>query len=204
MRIKITIATLLLALGCSLQGYAQESIQESSSRKFYLEPKVNVAAACVGIVNPAIEIGFGRGSAIEYSTVMAFAKESFLGTGYPLLLSMNILEYRHYIKRGHKGLFFGADFAWDLFKLHKNLIPIIEAGSDMRAYDWGTGGTLGLTVGYKFSLTEKLFLELSASGGWRLTQHEPYNHDGQITNLMNASGEWTPYKCGIYLSYRFQ
>ncbi|MFR9546634.1 MAG: DUF3575 domain-containing protein [Rikenellaceae bacterium] len=199
MKLKLIFATLLTLL-CNIAANAQEGI----TSKFYIEPKVNVAAACVGILNPAIEIGFGKRSAIEYSGVFSFAKDEFLNTGYPLLLSMNILEYRHYIKQGHKGLFLGADLCWDLFKIHKNLIPLVAEGTDNTNYDWGIGTTLGLSVGYKFNLTKKLLLELSASGGWRLTQHESYGHNGELLTAMNASGEWTAYKCGVYLSYRFK
>ncbi len=193
---KITFTLILITSAL----YAVAADRDSG---IYIEPKLNVASACVGILNPAIEIGFGKSSAVEYSSVTSFAKEDFLGTGYPLLINMIMVEYRNYFfSDKHKGFFAGADLGWNEFKIHKHLIPFIAHDQAGRSYDWGVGVFLGITLGYKFALTEQLFLELSASGGWQHTWHEPYV-DGQLSIPMNASGEWTPYKAGLYLSYRF-
>ncbi len=192
-KIVLTLALLLTTL-CV---WAQDR-----SGGIYLEPKLNVAAACVGIVNPALEIGFGKSSAVEYSSVTSFASDSFLGTGYPLLINMIMAEYRNYIfSDEHNGFFVGADVGWNEYKMHKALIPFMQNVALSRSYDWGVGIFLGVTLGYKFRLTDELHLEASASGGWQHSWHEPYV-DGVQVYPFNASGEWLPYKCGLYLSYR--
>ncbi|MFR9649136.1 MAG: DUF3575 domain-containing protein [Rikenellaceae bacterium] len=197
---KITLSLILLVATTSLS--AQEVNLESNG--IYIEPKLNVVAACVGIVNPAVEIGFGKSSAFEISTISSFAQDDFLNTGYPLLLNIVMLEYRNYIfSDNHKGFFVAANGAWHEFKMHKGQVPFLHNVSESRDYDWGVGVFLGVTLGYKFKLTKALplYLELSATGGWQHSWHEPYM-DGELYVAMNATGEWTPYKVAANLSYR--
>ncbi|MFR9547172.1 MAG: DUF3575 domain-containing protein, partial [Rikenellaceae bacterium] len=172
------------------------------AQDFYIEPKINVLAAGFGIVNPSVEFGFAKHSAIEFSNVTSFSKNDYLGTGYPLIVILNLVEYRHYLlNEEHKGLFLGGDFGWDMYKMNKSLIPT-AANSD-RAYDWGIGIVLGMTAGYKFLITDKLGVELYAAWGWQHTSHEPYYEGGVLEAPMNKSAEWIPYKAGVTLSYRF-
>ncbi|MFI3318607.1 MAG: DUF3575 domain-containing protein [Rikenellaceae bacterium] len=189
---------ILLTLIASLvaaTGFCQE---------FYLEPKINVASACIAILNPAVELGFCDHSAVEYSNINAFAKESYLGTDAPLLLSLNFLEYRYYmLNKEHRGLFVGADLGWGLYKTSKTIFSFMQHINQERGYDWGESVLLGVTIGYKFLFKERFGLEISASGGWQHTNHEPYYPDGTAECPMNKSGEWLPYKAGVYFSYRF-
>lgn len=198
--LKILFSALLLALASTINIYAQDA---DSTQKYYIETKLNAPALVVGIVNFGVEVGFSKHSAIELSNVTSFNEENFMWSGRPLILNMTMLEYRYYLcNELHKGLFVGGDFAWDVFKMHKSIVPGYADSSTDRDYDWGYGLTLGATLGYKFQVAKRWFIEASLSAGWRLTRHEPYIN-GTVDIPMNASGEWLPYKCGVYISYRF-
>ncbi len=192
---KKIVLTLCLASASTFGAYAQFS---------YIEPKLNIPTLAIGLINPAVEIGFGSHSAIEISNQTAYHKDDFLGSGYPFLLNFNLLEYRYYTTKDlHTGFFAGGNFGWDMFKMSKQYVPIVAHDNAGRAYDWGMGYCLGVTLGYKYMFSNKLALELSVSGGWHLGMHEPYNQNNTATHPLNPSAEWLPYKGGLYLSYRF-
>lgn len=179
-------------------------VARSNAQDFYVEPKVNVLLGCATIFNPAVEIGFGDMSAFQFEYMGAYAKEDFLGRGGPFILNMAIAEYRAYLPgRDHKGFFAGLDMGLHQYKADKNVIPFIANDHDEGVYDWGFGYLFGLNLGYKFLFNDRLGLELSAAIGWQHSQHEQYSADGIRRHNMNASGEWTPYKGGVLLSYRF-
>ncbi len=192
-------------LCCSNSLFAQ--------REVILEPKINVASLAVGILNPALEIGFGNKSAVELSYVGAYAKSNFMGSGEPLMLCVFMAEYRYYwLNEHHKGFFTGGHFGGDMFKTNKCILPAIGYEGKGRSYDWGQGLMLGVTVGYKFLFKERFGLELSLSGGWHYAWHEPHSYmsdsnydDIDIYSVMdiNRTAEWLPYKAGAYFSYRF-
>lgn len=175
----------------SLSPYAQTT-----------EVKVNVLAGAATIFNPSFEIGFSKASAITMDYVGAYAESDFMNTGYPCLFSMGLFGYRHYLSKGdHTGFFVGGDLGMDQFRMNKNVIPLVSSDHNERGYDVGHGYLLGVTVGYKYKISNHFNVEASVSGGWHHARHECYTSDGVRTVEFNASGEWTPYKAGIYLSY---
>lgn len=168
-----------------------------------VEAKVNILAGCLTIFNPSVEVGLGDVSAITLDYLGAYAKEDFLNTGHPFLISMGLFGYRRYIWSDHRvGFFVGGDFGLDLFRMNKSIVPLVAKGSD-NGYDVGYGYLLGATIGYKFNLSRRLNLEANLSGGWHYAVHECYTYEGVRVVEFNPSGEWTPYKAGIYLSYMF-
>lgn len=192
MKIKVVILSLISLFVMSV-SYAQVA-----------DVKVNVAAGAIAIFNPSIELGFGESSAITMDYVGAFAKEDFMGTGYPFMTSMGFFGYRHYLKKGsHSGFFAGADFGLYVFRMNKNLAPLVVNDHDDQ-YDVGYGYIAGATLGYKylFGKSKRWGAEASFSYGWQHAQHEGYTPDGIRLFDLNASAEWLPYKAGIYLSYR--
>ncbi len=169
------------------------------------EVKVNLLAGAITIFNPSIEIGFGKASAITMDYVGAFAEEDFMNSGYPFLFTMGVFGYRHYFskKEDHRGFFLSGDFGLDQFRMNKNIIPLVVSDHGLSGYDVGYGMLLGVTAGYKYNINKHLNIEGSISGGWHLAHHECYNSNGVRTVTLNPSGEWTPYKAGIYISYIF-
>ncbi len=179
-------------------------VTKAAAQNFYIEPKVNVAAAAIALFNPAVEIGFGTRSAVQLEYMGAYAKKNYMGTGGPLILNMAIAEYRAYLlNREHKGLFLGFDLGLMQYKTQKYIIPFMSGSSSSGDYDWGFGYVLGLNLGYKFQFKEHWGLEIFAAYGWQHSQHEMHYANGNLRYSMNATAEWTPYKGGVTLSYRF-
>lgn len=178
---------------------------KARAQEFYIEPKINVAAAAVALFNPAIEFGWGARSAFQVEYWGAYAKNNYMGSGAPLILNMAMAEYRAYLlNKEHKGLFAGFDFGLHHFKAEKKVLPFLPSDhGDVGVYDWGYGFVLGVNVGYKFLFKERFGLEIFAAFGWQHTQHEQYNGAGDMLYSMNGSAEWVPYKGGVSFSYRF-
>ncbi len=181
---------------------AQVNAQESN--KLYVEPKLNVAMAAVAMFNPAVEIGFGDASAIQLEYMGAYARENYMGTGEPFMLSMAMAEYRTYLPgRGHKGFFAGLDLGLLQYHMSKHVIPFVPHDHPDGIYDVGYGWVAGVNLGYKFRLKNRLGLEIFAAFGFQHSWHEQYNQDGVRIYEMNKTAEWLPYKGGISLTYRF-
>ncbi len=167
------------------------------------EVKLNVAAAAVATFNPSIEVGVGERTSLAIDYFGAFAEESFLGTGYPLMFSMGVLEYRYYLtQQQHSGLFAGANLGVDSFRMNKDVLPFVANDSGLGRYDVGYGYLIGFTFGYKYRLGERWSIEASVTGGWHNAQHEGYDANGVRLFEFNTTAEWTAYKGGIYLTYR--
>lgn len=168
------------------------------------EVKINAVAGALAVFNPSIEVALGKQSSLSVDYMGIYAEESYLYTGFPLLYTMTMFEYRQYFKeeKNYKGFFAGGDFGLNMFRMNKNVIPLVMHDSGSREYDVGYGYFLGFTVGYKYPIATRWSIEASISGGWSLTQHEGYNFEGERTFDLNPSAEWLLYKAGIYVSYR--
>lgn len=173
----------------------------SISKAQIVDVKVNVAAGALAIYNPSIEVGFASHSAISMDFIGVFARENWMGTGHPFLLSMGLFGYKYYFKKDvHQGFFLGADFGLNTFKMHKNIVPLVINDKN-NAYDVGYGYVIGSTFGYKHRFNYYWGIEASVSYGFHHCQHESYSSNGN-KGEMSASAEWVPYKAGIYLTYR--
>lgn len=175
------------------------SISASYAQK--VEVKANVLAGAIAIFNPSIEIGIAGHSAISMDYMGAYAKDNWLGTDRPFLMSMGLFGYRYYLKRDtFKGWFLGGDFGLDTFKMNRNIVTI-GSYEKKSIYDVGYGYVIGATLGYKHHFKNRFGIEISGSFGFHHCQHESYYESG-IKGEMSASAEWIPYKAGVYLSYR--
>lgn len=166
------------------------------------EVKINLASAAIAVVNPSMELGFAERSAITIDYTGIFAKEDYMGTGYPFMLSMGTFGYRFYTKRNqHSGLFVAGEFALFGFRMNKNIVPLL-ADENRSHYDVGFGYLFGLNAGYKYKISKKFSVEASFSYGWHESMHEGYSEaDGTRLFTLNPSVELIPYKAGIYLTY---
>lgn len=189
---------LLLVIMTASNTYAQEN-------NITIEAKLNIASIVVGIVNPVVEIGFNKHSSVTFEYIGSYANSNFMDSGYPLIINMVYLEYRNYIlNKSHRGLFVAGGLGVMSYKMNKGIMPFLVNSGGGNTYDWGHGSVLGATLGYKFLIKDRFGIELSASGGWQHSQHEIYSKDsGKLLAPMNKTGEWTLYKAGLYLSYRF-
>lgn len=191
MKLKRFILVAIFVICALGQGYSQTA-----------EVKINALAGAVTIFNPSFEIGVGSHSSLTFDYVGCFAKEDFMNTDQQLLLSMGLFGYRYYFKADdHNGFFVGGDAGLDVFRMTKNIVPLV-ANDKGDSYDVGFGYLFGVTLGYKYNFTERWAIEGSVSGGWQHSWHEGYTADGIRYVEFNKSGEWLPYKAGIYISYK--
>ncbi len=190
---KKIITILCLTLGIATHAVAQIT-----------EVKVNALAGALTIINPSTEISLSDRSSATIDYVGIYAKDNFLGTGYPTLFTMGVTGYRRYAKGlNHDGFFYGMDFGFDMFRINKNVIPLVVNDKGRGYYDFGYGYLIGFSVGYKYAINERWLIEASVSGGWHYALHEGYSPEGNRLFELNPTAEWTPYKGGIYLIYRF-
>ncbi len=195
MRLKILyVATALAALLCF----------GSPAKAQNVELKLNVASLAVSIVNPSLELPVGSRNSLTWDYVGAYAEESFMGTDYPFMFSMNTWGYRRYSdEQGSRmGFFYGAEFTVNQYRMNKNIVPLVANDHATDSYDMGHGIIIGFTAGYKYPLTERLNLEASLAAGWQHSRHEGYNADGVRTFDFNVTAEWLPYRAGLSLCYR--
>ncbi len=168
------------------------------------EVKINALAGAITIFNPSVEFTVDQRSSITLDYMGIYAEENFLGTGYPTLFTMGLVGYRRYLhNHSHEGFFYGMDFGLDMFRLNKNVIPLVANDKNKDYYDFGYGYLIGFSAGYKFVLSDHWLIETSLSAGWHYARHEGYDSDGNRLFELNATAEWTPYKGGIYIIYRF-
>ena len=102
-----------------------------------------------------------------------------------------------------KGFFVGGDFALNSFRMNKNVVPLVTNDHPEEGYDVGYGYAIGLTTGYKHMFNKHWGAEINLSYGFSHVQHESYDENGVRGCELNPSAEWTPFKGGIYLIYRF-
>ncbi len=196
MKKNITLLVLLFSLFVVERSYSQQ----------VAEAKVNLLLGAVAIVNPSLEVGCSERSSIVIDYVGAFAEENYMGTGYPFVISMGLFGYRHYLKReqGRKGFFVEGNFGFDVFRMDREVIPLITPNGTNDVYDVGYGVMIGGSCGYKYNISERWSLEASLTGGWHHARHEGYNYKTQqMEYAMNSTAEWTIFKGGIYLGYKF-
>ncbi len=193
MRIKSLFITFVTVVICSLSQVEAKSA----------EVKVNVLAGAVTIFNPSLEVSCGENSSLVFDYMGAYAKDDFMGMGYPLMFSMGLFEYRYYLgSKEHSGLFLGGNVGIDTFRMNKNILPAVAHDHADESYDVGQGFLIGVTIGYKYNFAKRWGVEASVTGGWSHSQHEGYNSAGERQFELNASAEWLPYKAGIYINYR--
>ncbi len=186
-----------------LTCFSAIALSASTASAQTAEVKFNVASAAIAIINPSMEVGFGKNSAITFDYVGAFSETEYLNTGKQFLLGMGVFGYRYYIQdNAHCGFFVGGEAGLNVFRMNKNLAALAanDKGEDM--YDVGHGHFFGLNIGYKYPISSRFNIEASISGGWQYSMHEGYSSEGDRYVDFNPSGEWLLYKAGLYLSYR--
>lgn len=189
---KINIFLVLLSVSFANNIYSQ----------IVVEPKVNVALASVGIVNPAVEFSVASNVSVQMEFFGAYAKKSFLGMSTPFLATVGMTEGRYYFKDNISGFYTGLVAGTGNWKMNRSFITISNSNRDN--YDYGYSVLLGLSLGYKFLINERWGIDLNLGGGWAHSNHEGYNGHGIQQYRLNGSDEWLPFKGGVYVSYRLK
>lgn len=183
-------------------------------------PRVNVklsALAAIGIVNPAVEFRLDKKWSMQMEGMGVFAKNDFLGTGYPLQMGSFFLEGRYYFKKVFHGFFVAPNMGVGAFRLNKNILykffgwsPDLNYKKSENSLQTGSNLMGGVTLGYvhTFKKNPHWSVEVNWSIGrqWARYDDHLYDSDGNPVGYvpMNGSAEYMPfYRGGIFIAYKW-
>jgi len=161
--------------------------------------KVNAFTTLLTIPNVGIETSIGKKSTFQFDVTASFWKSI---KGNPRQFYLFIPEYRYHFKEKNNGFYVGAHIGATLFNFQKwNYI-------NTNKYEEGLGYVMGVTIGYKAKINNKLHLDCFLGGGSHQGFYKGYiigtkqRYEGAVK--YNKSGEWLPYRGGIMLSYQLK
>ena len=183
-------------------------------------PRVNVkmsALAAIGIVNPAVEFRLDKKWSMQLEGLGVFAKNNFLGTGYPLQMGSFFVEGRYYFNKVFHGLFVAPNVGCGAFRLNKNILhkffgwsPDLNYKKSENSVQAGGNLMAGLTLGYvhTFKKNPRWSVEVNWSLGRQWAQYEDHLYDEKGTPTghvpVNGSAEYMPfYRGGIFVAYKW-
>ena len=201
----------LMGLLATFSIYAQQSDT--------FVPRTNVklsALAAIGVVNPAVEFRIDKKWSMQLEGMGVFAKNNFLGTGYPLQMGAMFVEARWYPKQVFQGFFLAPNLGGGAFRMNKNILyeffgwaPDLNYKKPENLVQVGHNYMGGLTLGYVYTFRNNPHWSIEAnwSLGRQWAMYEDYVHrgNGVITHgEMGGSAEYMPfYRGGIFVAYRW-
>ena len=182
-------------------------------------PRTNVklsAMAAIGIVNPAVEFRIDKKWSVQLEGMGIFAKNNFLGTGYPLQMGAMFVEARWYPKQVFQGFFLAPNLGGGAFRMNKNILyeffgwlPDLNYKKSDYSVQVGHNYMGGLTLGYVYTFKKNPHWSIEAnwSLGRQWAMYEGYSvlEDELIGHTkMGGSAEYMPfYRGGIFVAYRW-
>ena len=115
----------MLVVAFIMATFSASAGQGDSLKVETFSPRVNVkmsALAAIGIVNPALEFRLDKKWSMQLEGMGVFAKNNFLGTGYPLQMGSFFVEGRYYFKKVFHGFFVAPNVGCGAFRLNKNIL----------------------------------------------------------------------------------
>lgn len=174
--------------------------------------KLNALYACVGVINPQVELRISPHSAFQTELVVSPWKSVFGGHHMTFGILMN--EYRYFIGEKTRGLYVGANAGIQIFDISR---PDLSGGLHLQnRYCKGYGLMFGACVGYEHNFAERWVLDAFIGFGYMTSWYNGYSLDGKIdmnphrpewkepeyADPFNGSAEWLPNKIGISIGYR--
>lgn len=168
--------------------------------------KLNALYACVGIVNPQVELGLSQHSTFQTELVVSPHKRIFGDHHFMFGILMN--EYRYYFREHNNGFYLGANGSVEMFNMSK---PEIKRGFKLQdRYCKGYGFMLGVVAGYEYRFCERWLLDAFVGFGYIASWYNGYSLDGTLElhphghedDPFNGSAEWLPNKIGLSIGYR--
>ncbi len=159
--------------------------------------KGNVFTTLLTIPNVGIETSIGKKTTFQFDITASLWKSI---KGNPSQFYLFIPEYRYHFKEKNNGFYVGAHIGATLFNFQKwNYL-------NTNKYEEGLGYVMGITLGYKAKINEKLHLDCFLGGGSHQGFYKGYyigtNQRYERAVNYNKSGEWLPYRGGVMLSYK--
>ena len=189
----------MLVVAFIMATFSASAGQGDSLKVETFSPRVNVkmsALAAIGIVNPAVEFRLDKKWSMQLEGMGVFAKNNFLGTGYPLQMGSFFVEGRYYFKK-----VFHKFFGWSPDLDHKKCENSVQTGANVMA---------GLTLGYvhTFKKNPRWSVEVNWSLGRQWAQYEDHLFDESGTPVghvpANGSAEYMPfYRGGVFVAYKW-
>lgn len=175
--------------------------------------KGNAVFLPLGIANVAIETQVAPKLTLQGDLILSPWK-SFLG--HHLQYYGTSIEGRYYLKEAFSGFYVGLNLSAAAFNLQKRVYWYNQEFVDERGksfilsnlYQKGYSVLLGLTLGYQFKISNQWSVDFYATAG---TSQDFYKGYDKSTGLRydyaekyNKSGELTPYRGGIMISYKIK
>lgn len=160
--------------------------------------KINGATAMAAIPNLGFETSIGNKTTFQLDALASFW-ESINGVPYKAIIVTP--EIRYHFNNNFKGFYLGANISGGKFELQK------YGYKDTNLYQRGYNYFIGITAGYKFHVSEKIFLDLFIGGGHQEAFYKAYDiTSGERVDYWikdyNKSGEMIPYRGGLMLSFK--
>jgi hypothetical protein len=159
--------------------------------------KVNGLTALALMPHLGIETKIGTKYTFQADVLMSLWKSV---NDKPLQIIMITPEIRYHFKESLEGFYTGAHIGVGAFKVQK------WNYSDTDEYQEGINYYIGITVGYKQKLSEKVMLDFFLGAGSIQSFYKGYitetgeRYDG--AQGYNKSGEFLPYRGGIMICYK--
>lgn len=156
--------------------------------------KANMVYWAVGIVNASVETKLSSHWTFNGELVYSPWK-SIDGNHFEFL--QIIPEARYYVKSAFDGFYLGGYGSFQFFDMTK------WNYWNQHKYQRGRGFSLGLNIGYAYSIDDTWGIDVYIGAGWQNSQYRGYDtrtHEMYVG--WNGSGEWLPYRLGIALSYQ--
>ena len=149
----------------------------------------------VGVPNFGVEFNLSEKTTFQVDAAASF----WTIDGVPYKFLLLFPEFRYYPRKSGYGFFVGVHVGGGKYKLRK--------WNHTGDYQDGYSVFYGATVGYQFTLSDRLNLELFLGGGNQQGHYKGYSLEtGERTDgakKFNKSGEWLPYRGGIMMVYKF-
>lgn len=184
---------------------------ESSNRLLKTEIKLN-SILLVGVVNPAMEFWMGNKFTLQGELLLSPYFNNCLGTGKPFACALGYVEGRYYPYTPNSlfsGFFFGPVVGGGAYKMNKGIYPLYKEQYKDDSYQQGWNMMLGLSLGYKFTLSSRWSLEIDWGGGYQHSWYRGFRRNSKDEPYYmyidwNKDAEFLPFfKGGVLVGYRF-
>lgn len=182
----------------SVNSFGQENVKPNKS----LYIKGNIATMLITMPNIGLEYQLSPKYTLQGDIFISPWKSI---RGNHAQVYMGHIEGRYYFKEVFNGWYIGANAGLSVFDIAK--WNYLNTGKYQRGFNYMLGGV----IGYQYQWKERWNLDFFIGGGTSQGFYHGYKKDenGEIIRYeeapgRNRSGEWTPYRGGVMISYKLK
>lgn len=179
-------------------SFGQENVKPNKS----LYIKGNIATMLITMPNIGLEYQLSPKHTLQGDIFISPWKSI---RGNHAQVYMGHIEGRYYFKEAFNGWYIGANAGLSVFDIAK--WNYLNTGKYQRGFNYMLGGV----IGYQYQWKERWNLDFFIGGGTSQGFYHGYKKDenGEIIRYeeapgRNRSGEWTPYRGGVMISYKLK